>query len=134
MFLRITVGAVLLGVFGQAWGADKPRLTLHVYEEEDAVPNAPSKSDAIDGALAELMDKDERVKWSKFYDLLEPPDVAARALGEADLALHDAEESFGQMDLDKTKELLKSAILAYQQYLPQLAVRGGGITPLRDAW
>jgi hypothetical protein len=143
MFLRITVGAVnllrLVGVLGclaggSAAAADKPRLTLHVYEEEDAVAGAPSKSDAIDGALAELMDHDERVKWFKFYDLLEPPDVAARALGEADLALHDAEQSFAEMDLDKTKELLKNAILTYQQYLPQLAARGGGITPLRDAW
>lgn len=131
MFLRITLGTVLLCSLAYA---DKPRLTLHVYEEEDAAAEAPSKADPIDGALSELLTKDDRVGYKRFYDLLEPPETAARALGEADLALLDAEKTFGEMDLDKTKELLKTAILAYQQYLPQLAARGGGITPLRDAW
>jgi len=125
---------LVLGLAPAAGAADKPRLTVHVYEQEDAATGALSRVDEVEGALAGLMGADERLKFRRVGDLLEPPDEAPRALGEADIALVDAEAAFGEMDLDKCKELLKGAILTYQKFLPKLAARGGGITPLRDAW
>jgi hypothetical protein len=116
-----------------AWAA-KPRVTLHVYDLEDAPQAAPSQAEAVELALERLYTEDDRLAFKRFADIMEPADEIARTLGEADIGLVDAEKAFGEMDLDKAKQLLKEAIQTYQKHLPKLVVRGGGIEPLVDAW
>jgi len=108
----------------------KPRLTLHAYEEDAGIPIAQS----FEAAAGERLAGDARLHYQPLADLLEPSEFALRALGEADLAVADAEKAFAEMDLDHAKKLLKQAILTYQRYLPLLQARGGNIEPLRDAW
>jgi len=107
----------------------RPRLSARFYEDTDL-----ALADAVEAAFAEVLQRDARVRFRPISEILEPPDKAPRELGRADIALLDAEKSFSEMDLDKAKSLLKDAIQTYQRYLPELAQRGGGTEPLRDAW
>jgi hypothetical protein len=109
----------------------KPRIAVHAYD----VDGAPMMAAAMDEAAEATYKSDDRVTLVPFWDLLnDPPTAVAQALGRADLAVVDAEAAFNSMDLNKAKELLKGAIETYVRYLPQLAARGNGTAPLRDAW
>jgi hypothetical protein len=110
---------------------DKPRIAVHAYD----VDGAPNMAAELDDAAEATLKADGRVQLVPFWDLLnDPPTKIAQALGRADLAVVDAEDAFGAMDLPKAKDLLQSAIDSYVRYLPQLAARGNGTDPLRDAW
>jgi len=128
--------APVIGVVEQlphppARAGQKPRIAVHAYD----VDGAPAMAGAMDDAAEATYKSDDRVTLVPFWDLLnDPPTTIAQALGRADLAVVDAEAAFGTMDLGKAKELLKGAIETYVRYLPQLAVRGNGTDPLRDAW
>src|SRR6476620_4427550 len=123
--LCLVLGLALGGV---AWG-DKPRVTLHAYEEDGALATA----DAVEYAVGEVLAGDGRLTFRTIDALLQPGDPA-RELGVADIQLVDAERAFSGMELDEARKLLEQAIATYQKRLPQLAGRGGGVTPLRDAW
>ena len=110
-----------------------PRITVRAYELGESAP-ALTTADAIEAQVGEVLAADKRFEFKSVVELLDHSDVAPRVLGQADLSVEDAEKSFGEMDLEKSKQLLKDAIMAYQKYLPQLAARGGGLLPLRDAW
>jgi hypothetical protein len=104
-------------------------MTLHAYEQE-----LPVLADSVEKAMTEELTGEARVQLLPFAGLLEPPDAAPRALGQADLDVVDAAQSFLSMDLAKAQHLIGHALEAYGRYLPQLARRGGGIEPLRDAF
>ncbi len=107
-----------------------PRVTAHAYEEE----STGALADAVEGGLAEELGADARLKFIPLFDILDPPDAVPRSLGEADLDTVDSDDAMAQGDTDKAKQLLEKALVTYQKYLPQLASRGGGLLPFRDAW
>jgi PEGA domain len=107
-----------------------PRITAHAYEEETTA----EKAEKAEKAMGEVLGADQRFVFKPLAGLLEPTDDVPRFLGEADIAVVDADQAFSEMDLAKAKTLLQTAIDTYTKYLPQLAERGGGITPLRDAY
>lgn len=121
--------AALLCVCG-ATAYGKPRLTIHSYDVE----LSPKMADEIEQTAASVYGSDARFGFVPFVDLLEKPAEVARLLGAADIEMLDAESAFTGMDFDKAKELLDSAVATYVRYLPRLAERANGITPLRDAW
>ncbi|HZS42513.1 MAG TPA: PEGA domain-containing protein, partial [Polyangia bacterium] len=92
------------------------------------------KAENAEKAIGEVLGADARFNYKPFVSLLEPTDDVPRLLGEADIAVVDADQAFGEMDLEKAKKLLQSAIDTYTKFLPQLAERGGGTAPLRDAY
>jgi outer membrane biosynthesis protein TonB len=110
--------------------ATPPRITAHAFDEDSAGVLA----ERVEGGIAEELSADARLRWVSKADLLTPPEQAPRLLGEADLQSMDAEDALTQGDVEKAKQLLEKALRTYQSYLPQLAVRGGGLEPFRDAW
>ena len=110
--------------------AHPPRITAHAYDEDAAGVLAGQ----VEGAVAEALGVDERLHFISKGDLLTPVDQTPRLLGEADVEAVDADEALAQGDADKAKQLLEKALKTYQGLLPQLAARGGGIEPFRDAW
>lgn len=128
------VMAVTLSVAGVASAepaSARPRITVRAYGED---PGAAGLAEPVEAQVGEVLAQDPRLAFTPLSDLLEPPLEAARALGRADLAIIDAESAFQEMDLAKAKTLIAQAMSAYQRYLPELAARGGGVTPLRDAF
>jgi len=109
-----------------------PRVTLHVWEPEKA--NRFDPEETIEAAMGEVLAGDARLKFVALADLLSPPDVAQKALADADKALADAKQAYADMDLDKAKPLLETALKTYQKYLPELAARPESITPMRDGF
>jgi PEGA domain-containing protein len=109
-----------------------PRVTLHVWEPEKATRFDPEE--VIEGAMGEVLTADARLRFAPMASLLIPPDAAQKALDEADRALNDAKQAAAEMDLDKAKPLLETALKAYQKWLPQLAARVGGTAPMRDGF
>lgn len=107
-----------------------PRLTVRVYDE----PGLEKHAEPAERAMGELYARDERVRFVPFFELIDPPSVAPRALDAADLAVAGAERAFSEMHLGKAKALLKEALQAYQRHLPQLAARPDGLRPLVEAW
>jgi hypothetical protein len=110
--------------------ASPPRVTAYAYDEESTVALA----DTVESAVSEELSADQRLKFLALHDLLEPPEIAPRSLGAADLDAVDADDAIGTGDTDKAKQLLEHALTTYQKYLPELASRGGGLLPFRDAW
>jgi len=109
-----------------------PHVTLHVWEPEKATRF--DAEEAIEGAMGEVLAADTRLRFSPLGTILSPPDVADKALAEADRALAEAKAAYGEMDLDKAKGLLETALKGFQKYLPELATRADGIAPMRDGF
>jgi hypothetical protein len=110
--------------------ADPPRITAHAYDEDSTAVLA----ELVEAGIGEELATNGRLRWTSKADLLMPPDQAPRPLGEADVQSMDAEDALGQGDVEKAKQLLEKSLKTYQSYLPQLAARGGGLEPFRDAW
>jgi hypothetical protein len=109
-----------------------PHVTLHVWEPE--LTNRFEPEEAIEGAMGEVLAADSRLRFRTLDLILAPPDVADRALADADKALADAKQAYVDMDLDKAKSLLETALKAYQKFLPALATRTDTVTPMRDGF
>ena len=107
-----------------------PRITVHAYEENASQTTV----DAVEAAAGDQLSSDARFQFKRFHELLEPSEDIPRLLGEADIAVVDADSAFGEMDLDKAKTLLAKAIETYTAHLPELGARGGGTASLRDAY
>src|SRR5579859_4541693 len=105
-----------------------PRVTAHCYDEDAQAVLAGQ----VEAAVAEELGADGRLRFVPKSEILIPPDQAPKALGEADLQAVDAEDALAQGDVDKAKQLLEKALKSYQNYLPQLSARGGGLDPFRD--
>src|SRR5581483_1288755 len=52
----------------------------------------------------------------------------------ADKALADAKQAYADMDLDKAKPLIETALKTYQKFMPDMAGRPDGIAPMRDGF
>ena len=109
-----------------------PHVTLHVWEPEKATSFAPEES--IESAMGEVLAADPRLHFRTLETLLSPPDAVDKELVDADRALADAKQAYADMDLDKAKGLLETALKAYQKNLPALATRSDSITPMRDGF
>ncbi|HEX8953133.1 MAG TPA: hypothetical protein VF945_14865 [Polyangia bacterium] len=109
-----------------------PHVTLHVWEPEKANLFAPEE--AIEAAMGEVLAGDARLRFRTLDTLLSPPDAIDKALVDADKALADAKQAYAEMDLDRSKALLETALKAYQKNLPSLATRADSITPMRDGF
>jgi hypothetical protein len=107
-------------------------VTLHAWAPELANRFGPEQR--IEAAMGEVLGADARLRFVPLHDLLQPPDAAAQALSAADRALADGKQAYADMDLTRAKQLLRSALEAYQQWLPALPGRPGGITAMRDGW
>ena len=107
-------------------------MTLHVWEPEKATRF--DAEETIESAMGEVLGADTRLRFTALGTLLSPPDVADKALVEADHALADARQAYDAMDLDKAKGLLETALKAYQKFLPELATRSESIAPMRDGF
>jgi hypothetical protein len=125
----LTAGALAFGA--KVASAEPVPITVRAYDED---PGGKALADPVEAQVGAALAADGRFAFTSVVDRLEPPVEVARALGRADLAIIDAETAFQQMDLAKAKTLITGAIASYQRYLPELAARGGGVTPLRDAW
>ena len=109
-----------------------PRVTLHVWEPERANRFDPEES--IESAMGEVLAADARLRFVPLAAILSPPEVAQKALADADKALADAKKAYDDMDLDTAKPLLETALKTYQRYLPELAARPDAIAPMRDGF
>ncbi|HWE27093.1 MAG TPA: hypothetical protein VHB97_03780, partial [Polyangia bacterium] len=109
-----------------------PRVTLHVWEPEKA--NRFDPEETIESAMGEVLAADPRLRYVALGAILEPPDAGPKALAAADQALGAAKQAYADMDLDKAKGLLETALKTYQKYLPDLAARPDSITPMRDGF
>ena len=109
-----------------------PTVTAHVYEPERA--NHFDAEETIEAALDEVLGGDARLRYTPFLSLLQPPDEPKKALADADKMLTDGRQAYADMDLDKAKQLLQSALKTYQKYLPELAARPDTIAPMRDGF
>jgi hypothetical protein len=109
-----------------------PRVTLHAWEPEKATRF--DAEETIEAAMAEVLAADARLRFVALDQILTPPDAAPKALAAADEALAAAKQAYADMDLDKAKPLLETALKAYQKYLPELAARPESITPMRDGF
>jgi hypothetical protein len=109
-----------------------PRLTAHVYEPERA--NRFEPEEAIEAAMDEVLAADTRLRYTPLQSLVSPPDDAFKALADADKSLADAKQAYADMDLEKAKQLLQTALKAYQSHLPELAARPDTISPMRDGF
>ncbi len=108
--------------------AGLPRLTVHVYEEE----NPPAAAPVLAG-FASVAGKDSRVAYRDLADQLDPPEERERALAAADADLAAAGAAFDQMDLENAKAKVDSALKTYERYLPALG-RDQRLSQIRDAW
>ncbi|MCU1276803.1 MAG: hypothetical protein JWM53_349 [bacterium] len=109
-----------------------PRVTLHVWEPERA--NRFEPEETIEAAMGEVLAGDARLRFTPLGALVSPPDVAQKALADADKALADAKQAYADMDLDKAKPLIETALKTYQKFMPEMAARPDGITPMRDGF
>ena len=109
-----------------------PTVSAHVYEPERA--NHFDAEETIETALDEVLGADTRLRYTPFLSLLQPPDEPKKALADADKMLADGKQAYADMDLEKAKQLLQSALKTYQKYLPELAARPDTIAPMRDGF
>jgi hypothetical protein len=109
-----------------------PRVSLHVWEPEKT--NRFGPEEIIEAAMGEVLAADSRLRFLPLETILSPPAAAAAALADADQALARGKQAYADMDLDKAKPLLESALKSYQKYLPELAARPDAIAPMRDGF
>jgi hypothetical protein len=109
-----------------------PRVTLHVWEPEKA--NRFEPEETIEAAMGEVLAGDTRLHFTPLGAMLSPPDAAEQALATADKALADAKQAYADMDLDKAKPLIETALKTYQKFMPEMAARTDGIAPMRDGF
>ncbi|MGZ3407979.1 MAG: PEGA domain-containing protein [Polyangia bacterium] len=109
-----------------------PRVTLHVWEPEKA--NRFEPEETIEAAMGEVLAADTRLRFAPLGAIVSPPDEAFKALADADKALADAKQAYTDMDLDKAKPLIETALKTYQKFMPEMAARPDGISPMRDGF
>ena len=109
-----------------------PRVTLHVWEPEKA--NRFEPEETIEAAMGEVLAADARLRFTPLAAIVTPSDLAFAALAEADKALAAAKQAYADMDLEKAKPLIETALKTYQKFMPEMAARPDGITPMRDGF
>jgi hypothetical protein len=109
-----------------------PRVTLHVWEPEKA--NRFEPEETIEAAMGEVLAADARLRFLPLGAIVAPSDTAFQALAGADKALADAKQAYADMDLEKAKPLIETALKTYQKFMPEMAARPDGIAPMRDGF
>jgi hypothetical protein len=105
---------------------------LHVWEPARATRFSPEET--IEAAMGEVLAADGRLRYTPLETILAPPAAVRQALVDADKALAEAKLAYNDMDLDMARALLETALKTYQRYLPELAARPDGTTPMRDGF
>src|SRR5262249_34974397 len=88
--------------------ASPPPATLRGWEQVKATRFDAEES--IESAMGEVPAADTRLRFAPLATILAPPDVADKALVDADKALADAKQAYNEMELDKAKGLLETAL------------------------
>src|SRR5258706_13547864 len=87
-----------------------PTITIHAYDEEAT----HERAEAVEAAAGDQLSRDVRLTFKPFSSLVEPSEDVPRLLGQADIQVLDADKSFGEMDLEKAKQLLTEALETYK--------------------
>ncbi|MDB4971190.1 MAG: hypothetical protein JWN44_6879, partial [Myxococcales bacterium] len=109
-----------------------PRVTLHVWSPEKATGFEPEER--VEAAMEEVLVAEPRLRFTPFANIVAPADEPFQALTVADQALADAKKAYADMDVERAKQLLQTALKTYQKHLPALASRPDGVSPMRDGF